>query len=72
MKILILTEKDANCLSNIPTTRAIFESDMVIKKGKYTFDIVKSRYGDNYENLPYSLLSKILDNPQGRMVYDWV
>jgi len=69
MKILILTEdKDTNYFGR----SAIAASDLVIVRRASSFDIIKSRYGRTYLNIPDILLLDVLGNPSGRFVAEWV
>jgi len=56
----IMTSKDQVC-----------KSDLVIHLRGDRFDIMKNRYGRIVVGLPTSILQKVLEKPDGKVIMDW-
>ena len=55
-----MTSKDQVC-----------KSDLVIHLRGDRFDIMKNRYGRIVVGLPTSILQKVLEKPDGKVIMDW-
>ena len=69
MKVLILTQQEYNIKRS---SIDMLNADLALVIDDDTFDIVKSRWGNNENNLPIELLQKVLLNPEGNVSFDWV
>ena len=68
MRILITTPDDN---TSSVAKNLVYSSDMVIVKRDKDFDIIKSRHGLTYNNLPIELLPNVIKHPKGKITMTW-
>ena len=66
MKTLILSEFDINNSKEL-----LLKSDLVIHLHRDRFDVMKNRYGKIVFGLPISILQKVIEKPNGKLIQDW-